>query len=96
MLISKLGIQIFHMHFKIRYHPSIFEKYREHYLKAVGVYKECCQDSSFTLVGHVPIELPRLVASFLGASKMNLVSVQVCRNRNTKWGLLFLDFNEQE
>ena len=25
---SKIGIQIFHLHFKIKYHPSIFEKYR--------------------------------------------------------------------
>ena len=25
---QKLGIQIFHLRFKIKYHPSIFEKYR--------------------------------------------------------------------
>ena len=51
------------MHFKIRCHPSIFEKYSEHYLNAVGVYKECSEDSSFALVGHVPTELSGLVAS---------------------------------
>ena len=26
--ILKIDIQIFHMHFKIKYHPSMFEKYR--------------------------------------------------------------------
>ena len=26
--ILKNGIQIFHMHFEIKYHPSIFQKYR--------------------------------------------------------------------
>ena len=74
------------MHFKIRYHASLFEKYREHYLNAVGVYKECPEDSS--LVGQVPVELSRLVASFLGASKMNSVSVQICRNRKREVGLI--------
>ena len=36
---SEIGIQIFHVRFKIKYHPSIFEKYRlfniaEHISKA--------------------------------------------------------------
>ena len=34
------------------------------------------------------IKLSRLVASFLGASKMNSASVQVCRNRKREVGLI--------
>ena len=49
----------------------------EHDPNAVGVYKESSEDSSLALVGHVPIELSRLVAGFLGASKKHSVSVQV-------------------
>ena len=46
------------------------------------------KDSSLVLVGHVPLELSRLVANFLGASKMNSVSAQVCRNRKREVGLI--------
>ena len=46
------------------------------------------KDSSFALVGHVPIKLSRLVASFLGALKMNSVSAQVCRSRKREVGLI--------
>ena len=83
-----MGIQIFLTRFKIKYHPSIFEKYREHDLNAVGVYKEFSEDSSFALVGHLPVELSRLVACFLGTAKMNSISVQVCRNGSySSWTL---------
>ena len=44
---------------------------------AIGVDKECSEDSSLALVGHVLTELSRLAAGFLSASKMNPVSVQV-------------------
>ena len=47
----------------------------EHDPNAIGVYKECSEDSRLALVGHILIEFSRLVAGFLGASKMNLVSV---------------------
>ena len=80
------------MRFKIKYHLSIFEKCREHDLNAVEIYKECSEDSSFALVGHVPIELSRLAAGFLGTSKMHSVS----GTENAKWVLSFLDFVEQE
>ena len=36
----------------------------------------------------VAIELSRLVASFLGATKMNSASVQVCRNRKREVSLI--------
>ena len=60
----------------------------------LGVYKESSEDSSLALVGHVPIELSRLVAGFLGASKKPSVSVQVCGKG--KRVSSFLDFIEQE
>ena len=60
----------------------------EHDPNAVGVYKESSEDSSLALVGHVPIELSRLVAGFLGASKKHSVSVQVCEKRKPEVGLI--------
>ena len=39
------------------------------------------------MAGHVLTELSRLVAGFLGASKMNSVSVQVCGKRKREVGL---------
>ena len=69
----------------------------EHDPNTIEVYKECSEDSSLALVGHVPIELiSRLVAGFLFASKMNSVSVQVCGKENAKLALTFLDCIEQE
>ena len=61
----------------------------EHDPNAIGVFKECSEDSSLALVGHVLIELSRLVVGFLGASKMNSVSVQVCGKRKREVGLNF-------
>ena len=60
----------------------------EHDPTAVGVYKESSEDSSLALVGHVPIELSRLVAAFLGASKKHSISVQVCGKRQLEVGLI--------
>ena len=62
----------------------------EHDSNAVGVYKESSEDSSLASVGHVPIELSRLVAGFLGASKKHSVSVQVCGKRKREVGLIVL------
>ena len=59
----------------------------EHDPNAIGVYKECSEDSSLALVGHVLTKFSRLEAGFLGASKMNSVSVQVCGKRKCKAGL---------
>ena len=59
----------------------------KHDPNATGVYKECSEDSSLALVGHVLTKLSRLVAGFLGASKMNSVSVQVCGKGKRKVGL---------
>ena len=59
----------------------------EHDPNAAGVYKESSEDSSLALVGHVPIELSRLVAGFLGASKMHSVFVQVCGKRKRRSNL---------
>ena len=39
------------------------------------------------LVGHVLTELSKLVAGFLGASKINSVYVQVCGKRKREVGL---------
>ena len=44
---------------------------------AVGVYKELPGKVTLGLAGHIPIELWRIVAGFLGASEINSVSVQV-------------------
>ena len=52
------------------------------------MHKESSEDSSLALVGHVPIELSRLVAGFLGASKKHSVSVQVCGKRKREVGLI--------
>ena len=60
----------------------------EHDPNAVGVYKESSENSSLALVGHVPIELSRLVADILGASKKHSVSVQVCGKRKREVGLI--------
>lgn len=54
---------------------------------AVGVYKETEHDT-LELAGHVPIEISRLIAGFLGASEMNSVSVQVCGRRKREVGLI--------
>ena len=61
----------------------------EHDPNAVGVYKESSEDISLALVGHVPTELSRLVAGFLGASKKHSISVQVCGKRKREEGLIF-------
>ena len=63
----------------------------EHDRDATEVYKECSEDSSLALVGHVLTELTRPVTDFLGASKMNSLSVQDC-GTNTKLVSTFLDF----
>ena len=52
------------------------------------------KDSSFTLVGHVPV-LSRLVVSFLGTSKINSVSAQVGRSRQREVGLIVSGLIEQ-
>ena len=59
----------------------------EHDPNAIGVYKECSEDSGLALVGHVLTEFSRLVAGFLGPAKMNSVSVQVCGKRKREVGL---------
>ena len=41
-----------------------------------------------TLNGHIPIELSRIVAGFLGASEMMHQSVQVCCKRKREVGLI--------
>ena len=68
----------------------------EHDPNAIGVYKECSEDSSLALVGHVLTELSRLVAGFLGASKMDSVSIKSVGKENAKLVLTFLDFSGQE
>ena len=73
---------------KDNYHQEVIE----HDPNVIGVYKECSEDSSLALVGHLLIELSRLVAGFLGTSKMNSVSVQVCGKRKCKVGLNFPGF----
>ena len=62
----------------------------EHGPNAVGVYKESSEESSLASVGHVPIELSRLVNGFLGASEKHSVSVQVCGKRKREVGLIVL------
>ena len=59
----------------------------EHDPNTIGVYKEYSEDSSLALVGHVLTELSRLVVGFLGAAKVNSVSVQVCGKRRRKVSL---------
>ena len=41
------------------------------------MYKELPGKETLDLAGHIPIELSRIVAGFLGASEMNSVSVQI-------------------
>ena len=55
---------------------------------AVGVYKELPGKEILELAGHIPIELSRIVAGFLGASEINSVSVQVCGKRKREVGLI--------
>ena len=60
---------------------------------AVGVYKYTGSKSSdcannVRLVGHVPIELSRLVATFLNALQGNIVEVEVCGKRKREVGLV--------
>ena len=56
---------------------------------AVRVYKESSEeDSSLALVGHVPIELSRLPAGFLGASKKHSVSAKSVGREKREVGLI--------
>ena len=52
---------------------------------ATGVYKEYSEDSSLALVGHVLTELSRVVAGFLGLSKMSSVSVSLWEKKTQSW-----------
>ena len=61
-----------------------FQETLEHDTNRNGVYKEYSEDSSLALVEYVLTDLSRVVAGFLGASKMNSDSVQVCWKRN-RW-----------
>ena len=60
----------------------------EHDPNAVGVYKESSKDSSLALVGHVPIELSRLAAGFLGASRKHSVSAKSVGREKREVGLI--------
>lgn len=57
---------------------------------AVGVYTsvKSANGADARLVGHVPIQLSRLIATFLKASQENTVSVEVCGKRKRELGLI--------
>ena len=51
------------------------------------MYKQLPERDDLDLVGHVPIELSRVLAGFLAASETNSLTVQVCVKRKpTKLG----------
>ena len=60
------------------------------------MHKESSEDSSLALVGHVPIELSRLVAGFLGSSRSIPFLFKSVVRENVNWVSSFLDIIEQE
>jgi trans-2-enoyl-CoA reductase len=46
------------------------------------------EGENLDLVGHVPIELSRVLAGFLGASETNSLTVKVCGKRKREVGLV--------
>ena len=55
------------------------------------MYKQSPEQDDLDLVGHVPIELSRILVCFLAASESNFLNVQVCGNENASGSLSFLD-----
>ena len=64
------------------------EEAQEIDIHAVGIYKKDVSSEQATLVGHIPIELSRLMSGFLGASEQNCIGVTVDGKRKRELGLI--------
>ena len=70
------------------YEKDNHEEVKEHDVNAVGIYKESPEEGNLELAGHVRIELSRVLACFLAASKTNVLTVKVCGKRKREVGLV--------
>ena len=69
------------------------EEAKEYHLHAVGVYKESPDEENLDVIGHVPIELSRVLVGccfwlLLAASETNSLTVKVCGKRELEVGLV--------
>ena len=72
------------------------EEAKEYHLHAVGVYKESPDEENLDLIGHVPIELSRVLVGccFWLLQKRTLSLSKFVENENLKWVLSCLDVTE--
>ena len=61
--------------------------YNSQFIISGGVYKKTSTDDQL-LVGHIPIELSRIMAGFLAASITNSLIVKPCGKRRREIGLI--------